>query len=145
MTTTFASGSENLEPNAPFACWAVLELLGHRRLAGWITEQKVSGADYLRIDIPKKPSVPASVPSEGAGTNAEPDKSESKKEAENAVLSTQFYGSGAVYGITPVTEEMARNIAYRSQEQTITALGLPAASVAGSTRYEPDFEDDDEF
>ncbi|MGI5223553.1 hypothetical protein [Actinoallomurus sp. CA-142502] len=66
-----------------FAEWAILELLGHRRLAGRVTEAQIAGASFLRIDVPSEP--PA----------------------------TQFYAPGAVYAITPTTEEIARAVARR--------------------------------
>jgi hypothetical protein len=35
----------------PFAQWCVVELMGHRRVAGYVAEVRVAGADFLRIDI----------------------------------------------------------------------------------------------
>jgi len=35
-----------------FEGWCVLELMGHRRLAGYVSEQEIAGADMLRIDVP---------------------------------------------------------------------------------------------
>ena len=35
-----------------FEGWAILELMGHRRLAGYLREQTVSGASFLRLDVP---------------------------------------------------------------------------------------------
>lgn len=64
-----------------FEEWAVLELMGHRRVAGKVTEQQIAGAGFIRIDIPSDP--PA----------------------------TQFYAPSSVYAITPTTEEIARAIA----------------------------------
>lgn len=32
--------------------WCIVELLGHRRLAGHVTEVQLAGAGFLRIDIP---------------------------------------------------------------------------------------------
>lgn len=35
-----------------FEGWVILELMGHRRLAGYLCEQEVAGAKFLRLDIP---------------------------------------------------------------------------------------------
>lgn len=35
-----------------FDHWAIVELLGHRRLSGHVTEATIAGAGFLRIDIP---------------------------------------------------------------------------------------------
>jgi hypothetical protein len=39
-----------------FAHWVILELMGHRRLAGWLTEEEIGGATFLRLDIPDEAS-----------------------------------------------------------------------------------------
>lgn len=35
-----------------FEEWAILELMGHRRLAGKISEYTIGGASFIRIDVP---------------------------------------------------------------------------------------------
>jgi len=66
-------------PEKLFELWAILELMGHRRLAGKVTDANIGGGAFLRIDISAK---------EG--------------------MITQYYAPGSVYCITPTTEEMAR-------------------------------------
>src|SRR5258707_13271225 len=65
-----------------FAGWAILELMGHRRLAGFLAEQQIAGAGFLRLDV---------------------------HDTDGAVAS-QFYSPASVYGITPATEEIARTL-----------------------------------
>lgn len=81
--------------------WAVLELMGHRRLAGRVQEVTIAGCAFLRIDVPSDP--PA----------------------------TQFYAPGAIYCITPTSEDVARAFAQRHapapvQRWELPALGSPA-------------------
>jgi hypothetical protein len=64
--------------------WCVLELMGHRRLGGYVSEASVGGAGLIRIDIPGGEEVPGC---------------------------TQFYSPAALYCITPTTETIARGIA----------------------------------
>ena len=40
------------EERKAFEGWAILELMGHRRLGGLVTEQEIAGAAFLRIDVP---------------------------------------------------------------------------------------------
>lgn len=50
--------------NETFNEWAVLELMGHRKLAGKVTEATIGGAGMIRLDIPDGPTQfysPASV------------------------------------------------------------------------------------
>lgn len=61
-----------------FEGWAILELMGHRKLAGYLSEHEIAGKGFIRIDVPTEP--PA----------------------------TQLYSPAAVYAITPTTEEVAR-------------------------------------
>jgi hypothetical protein len=75
------TGPDQTSTQDAFDSWAILELMGHRRLAGHVTEEQIAGALYLRIDIPAIGDEPAA---------------------------TQFYGPQAVYAITPCTEQTAR-------------------------------------
>jgi hypothetical protein len=75
-----------------FNQWCILELMGHRRLAGKVTETTLCGGGFLRIDIPMK-----------NGTN-----------------STEYYAPAAVYCITPTTEEIARKLALQYQPEPIS-------------------------
>lgn len=75
--------------DAPFEGWAVLELMGHRRLVGYVRETTLAGAGVLRIDV---------LNTVGGGS-AEP--------------ATQFYPPSALYCLTPCTEEAARRCVER--------------------------------
>lgn len=102
-----------------FEGWAILELMGHRRLGGYVAEATVAGAGFLRIDVPGDDS------GEGEGTEA-----------------TQFYSPSSVYCLTPVTKEMARAVAARNRPQPVRRWELPAArEPARSTTCEDCSED----
>jgi len=81
-----------------FDSWAILELMGHRRLGGYVQEVTLFGASLLRIDIP----------------------------GEDDKWATQLYGAQAVYCLTPCTEEAARAVAARNQPQPVHPFELPA-------------------
>ncbi len=42
------------ETKEGFAQWVILELMGHRKLAGYLTEQEIGGGAFLRLDIPAR-------------------------------------------------------------------------------------------
>jgi hypothetical protein len=100
-----------------FDQWAVVELMGHVRLAGRLTEETHFGTALGRIDIPT-----------GDG---------------DTEFVTQYFGGGSVYRITPVSEEAARQAARSAQPQPIYRLELTTRSqevrVGGSYA---DFDDD---
>lgn len=81
-----------------FEGWVVLELMGHRRLAGRMREQQIGGASFLRLDVEDEAGTP---------------------------LATQYYSPSAVYCITPTTEEIARAFASRGFDGPVTRWELP--------------------
>lgn len=99
-----------------FQGWAILELLGHRRLGGWLSEATVAGASFLRIDIPP------------VGDRA-------------AV--TQLYSPASVYAITPTTEEIATAAARYVRFQPVNRweLEAPPKPDPDLTDVESDYED----
>lgn len=86
-----------------FEGWAILELMGHRRLAGRLSEVTIGGSSFLRLDIPG-PSDP------------DPD---------DDLAATQFYSPSAVYCITPTTEAMARQVANLNRPRPVQPWELP--------------------
>ena len=64
-----------------FDQWCILELFGRQVIAGRVTEQVIGGCSFIRIDVPEIDLQPAF---------------------------TRFYGQGAIYAVTPVSEEAAR-------------------------------------
>ena len=87
---------------APFADWVILELLGDRRLAGYLTERHIAGTSFLRLDIP------------GA-------------DGETIPLATQYYRPSWVYAITPTSEETARAVACSIRHASVRQWDRPAA------------------
>ena len=64
--------------------WAILELMGHKTVAGLLSNQGIYGTGLLRMDVPATTTVPAF---------------------------TQYYSAQAVYCITLVSEAIARHAA----------------------------------
>lgn len=100
-----------------FAEWAVLELMGHRKLAGYVTEATIAGAGMIRLQVPgEKPG---------------------------EWLATQFYSPSAVYCTTPTTEELAREVATQYRPAPVTRLEAPAlAGAVQRTVNEPGYDPD---
>lgn len=90
------------DEKAPFEGWAILELMGHRRLGGYVAEATVAGAGFLRIDVP----------------------------GEDGPEATQLYSPSSVYCLTPTTEAMARAVAARSRPEPVRRWELPPAPEA---------------
>lgn len=100
--------SEQSEQSEPFAQWAVLELMGHRRLAGYVTEQEIAGKGFLRLDVPGVDGSPAV---------------------------TQLYNPASVYCLTPTTEATARAAAISSRPAPVQQWELEMPRIgAGDPR-----------
>lgn len=79
-----------------FEGFAIVELMGHRKLAGHVSEVTIAGGAFIRLDVPSDPPV------------------------------TQYYGPSAIYCITPTTEDLATRIAKASRPTPVHAYELPA-------------------
>jgi hypothetical protein len=44
-----APDAPTTDADTSFGEWVILELMGHRRLAGWLTEQEIAGKGFLRL------------------------------------------------------------------------------------------------
>lgn len=87
----------------PFDEWAIVEIMGHQRYAGRVSEQTIAGGALLRIDIPATPRQPAY---------------------------SKLFGVSSVYAITPTTEELATAMAANINAAPITIYDLPESMQA---------------
>ena len=76
-----------------FESWMLLELMGHRRLAGFVTEEERFGTVMCRIDIP---------------TRYNPDN-------RKLIFTTQYYHHNAIFSATPILESDAIHLANRGE------------------------------
>lgn len=83
-----------------FEGFAIVELMGHRKLAGYVREVTIAGAAMLRLDIPSDPPV------------------------------TQYYGASSLYCLTPTTEDLATRVAKASRPTPVHQYELPAPKPA---------------
>lgn len=93
--------------------------MGHQRIVGKAKEETHFGAPLLRIDVP--------------GTDSE-------------AAYTKFYGSAAIYCITPITEAVALRMLANVRPDPVPAWDLrtPPALPAGEIDDEDDGDDFDE-
>jgi hypothetical protein len=76
--------------------WAVIELMGHVRIAGRVSEVERYGSKVGRIDVPQA----------------------------DGTFVTQFFGGASLYRETAVTEEVARAVAAQGMSRPTWAWGL---------------------
>lgn len=106
--------TETPEHKPEYEGWAILELMGHRKIAGRVSEVTVAGTQLIRVDVPG---------------------------AEETVV-TQYYGGSAIYCMTPCDEAAARetlNYGYGLPEPVVLALSKPEPDVDAE---DAEFDDD---
>lgn len=78
--------------------WAILEIMGHQKFAGYVTEETIAGGSLVRIDIP---------------------------ETKGQKAFTKLFGLSSVYCITPVEEAVAKAVAGNFVKQPVESWDLP--------------------
>src|SRR6266849_111099 len=73
--------------------WAIVEVFGHNRYAGTVSEHQIGGCSFVRVDIPEMNGEPAF---------------------------SKLFGNAAIYSITPVSEQIARLVAREFQSRPLT-------------------------
>ena len=100
-----------MQEKQPFDQWAILEIMGHVRFAGRVTEEVIAGAALLRLDVPEIEGQPAF---------------------------TKFFGASAIYSITPCGEETCRAAVGAFKKRPVDLWELPRALPAGRVEDEAD-------
>lgn len=103
-----------------FEHWAIVEVMGHSRYAGFVTEQAIGGSSFTRVDVPEVEGFPAF---------------------------TKLFGQGSIFCITPVGEQEARNAAanFRSRPVDVYYVQPRAepAAIGVDDDEDDDYRDDD--
>ncbi len=100
--------------------WAIVDVMGHQRFVGKVSEQVIAGQGFVRVDIPATSTTPAW---------------------------TKLIGTASIYAITPVSEEIARGLNIKRPNAPVQAYELPSdakqdAKPAGYIEVDPsDFRD----
>ncbi len=85
-----------MEQQQQSSFWAIVEVMGHKTLAGEVHSIELAGHGYLRVEIPATKSISAW---------------------------SKILSPGSIYGITPVDEQVARSVAEQLQERPLTIYG----------------------
>jgi hypothetical protein len=100
-----------------FDSWAIVELMGHVRMAGRLTEEERFGGKMGRLDVPKDDG-----------------------------FVTTYFTAGSVYRIVPTTEEIARSVASHNQPRPVSLYELPkpAAKMADDEVIDPSYDPEED-
>jgi hypothetical protein len=93
-----------MTPPTPFSTWAVVDLLGHQRIAGHLTEQAIAGYGFIRVEVPAV----------------------SARDGTPHAAFTRYLNPQAIYAITPLDEPIVRALAADLAQRPIDLYDLPA-------------------
>jgi hypothetical protein len=114
--------------------WAILEIMGHERLAGRLTETTIAGVPMLRVEVPATEKLPGF---------------------------TRLLSGASIFSLTPVPQDVATIVAGQLQKTAVSgipaygftfgqqlqmsqALGLPAPKEPTPTQWPDEFADDED-
>lgn len=118
-----------MEKSETINMWCLIELFGHQKIAGHVTEQNIAGVNMLRVQVPATETTPEF---------------------------TKFYGGAAIYAINPIDEVSAIALVNQLKVSPVVPWSiqsyldkqpkelLPEITSAGPNENEPvDFDEDD--
>lgn len=94
--------------------WAIVEIMGHQKYAGRISEEAIGGAAFVRVDVPEIDGRPAF---------------------------SKLFGGGSIFCITPVSEGVALATARGLRNPPLNVWDFPEA-IRDRLRSLPAAEDD---
>lgn len=101
-----------------FEAWAIIEIFGHQKFAGRVSEYAIGGCNFVRVDVPELPKT---------------------KSSEVQPAFTKLFGQGAIYSITLVSEPVARAVAATIRPEPLSVY-IPAGRQIGSGQDDFDYE-----
>ena len=137
-----------MDPQATqFEGWAVVELFGHAKEIGFVSTRYFGTACLFQIDVPELPEreilsqVAQWVEHEGR-TILAPEGSKMKRPGSPA--RTRLVGPGAIYSMTPCTEETARMAIERAIPRALVLLELAKTAAPQVEWPQTDAENEEE-
>jgi hypothetical protein len=78
--------------------WAKVELMGHNVIIGKVSEAALAGGAFLRVDVPAFNGAPAF---------------------------TRYFSPNAIYGISPLAEDVARALLSHYRHEPVQRFEMP--------------------
>ena len=100
-----------MDDTKTFDCWAILEIMGHAKYAGRVSEQAIGGCSFVRVDVPA---------------------------VEGRLAFTKLFSQGSIFCITPCSEDVAKAVAKQSYAKPVE---IYAPATQRQLAYAADDED----
>lgn len=127
---------------AKFEGWAIVEVFGHQRYVGHVTTEAFGAAVMFRVDVPAlEPRQRVTKSPEYLGNQYVP---AGTTVNEGAVPGyTKLFGVGAIYGITPCTQDAAMKAVDEMHRRPLMKISVPEGLALPAPRLDDDFDDRD--
>ena len=86
-----------IEENIKFSHWALVELMGHQRIAGLAEEVSIAGKGFIRVDVPNE---------------------------KGEILFSRFYSPDAIYCVSPTDKQIAIGLAVKCESRPVSIYNL---------------------
>lgn len=93
------------EKSTAYEGWAIVDLFGHVKLAGKVSEAQQYGTTMLRIDVPS---------------------------VDGSAAFTKFVGGAAIYSLVPTTQEIAEGVIRRQRPVPVNPYEMAVAPKLGA-------------
>ncbi len=108
---------DNTQSAPSFDTFALVEIMGHLKLAGRVSEQTIAGQGFIRIDVPDVEGQPGY---------------------------TRLFGPNAIYSITPCSEAIAHAYCERNHTRPVQVYELSLPEPLRSSDRESGLEGDED-
>jgi hypothetical protein len=132
------------EQQSTYEGWAILEIFGHQKYAGFVKTEYFGTACMFRCDVPPLPER-EQVTKGGCYVETDVDSRSwvppgSKVKKVATIGYTKLFGVGAIYSMTPCDEQAALRAVEEIQPRSLMLVSLPAgkALAAGADPESPD-------
>ncbi len=108
-TLEFGKAVEMSTTVEKFEQWCVVEIMGHKKFAGFVSEQSIGGTSFVRVDVPDVEAGGRKLPA-----------------------FSKLFGASSIYCLSPCTEETARAFAAQIRSESFNlyeAPRLPAPAI----------------
>jgi hypothetical protein len=115
-----------------FEGWALVEIFGHQKEVGFVTTEAYGTAVLFRCDTPELPEREYTLESpeyakDESGTRWCPTGTKVRRQISPA--KTRLIGPGAIYSITPCTEDVARRAIEEVIRRPLILLEMPKGAI----------------
>lgn len=132
------------QKQAQFEGWAVVEVFGHQRYAGYVTTEAFGQAVLFRVDVPPLTERERTAKHYEYATDGKsiPPGSTVKEAAVQGY--TKYFGPGAIYAMTPCTQDAAEKAVAAMQSREISIVKLAPERALPAQHGDDDDADDNE-